>query len=392
MAKIYNKIVESTTEPSKEDLWLKEGKIKKFKNGWEDISGGSNTNTGEESVDIKDVLENEWLYLSYFLRGDKVDVTKEQSDALKNIKILTIKSGQNIGDGYYIDNPGYLPLKFKFQKVILPQNHGDYTDYKCYYQWSSQETVSYMPDKTKIILGSTLNLQSNSIVLDSEQDFDFDITDLHISDENLSTYYISQASSGGGYTTYEAEDETYMYKLDNIILESLGSQGNDKGNVYFEKREVTVWDTEADENKQVKILEGKVYGLGTAAYKNVEDLQVSSVPKLRNTVSANYSDFGDAIYNGEVSKFLAKIESYGQGIEIYLQSAETGEYVNVTTLAGSSTEKTIFYLELEILMPGMGRLKVLDNNYYDNATIPWSKDLMLIEIRNGNNVKISKYY
>lgn len=39
MAKIYNKIVESTTEPSKEDLWLKEGKIKKFKNGWEDIFG-----------------------------------------------------------------------------------------------------------------------------------------------------------------------------------------------------------------------------------------------------------------------------------------------------------------------------------------------------------------
>lgn len=43
MAKIYNKIVESTTEPSKEDLWLKEGKIKKFKNGWEDISGESST-------------------------------------------------------------------------------------------------------------------------------------------------------------------------------------------------------------------------------------------------------------------------------------------------------------------------------------------------------------
>lgn len=132
--------------------------------------------------------------------------------------------------------------------------------------------------------------------------------------------------------------------------------------------------------------------LGTAAYKNVEDLQVSSVPKLRDTVSANYSDFGDAIYNGEVSKFLAKIESYGQSIEIYLQSVGTGEYVNVTTLAGSSTEKTIFYLELEILMPGMGRLKVLNNNYSDNATIPWSNDLMLIEIRNGNNVKISRYY
>ena len=133
--------------------------------------------------------------------------------------------------------------------------------------------------------------------------------------------------------------------------------------------------------------------LGTAAYKDVEDLQVSSVPKLRDTISANYSDFGDAIYNGEVSKFLAKIESYGQSIEIYLQNSENGEYVNVTTLAGSTTEKTIFYLELEILMPGIGRLKVLNNNNYSViATIPWYKSLMLIEIRNGNNVKISRYY
>lgn len=38
MALIYNKIVESNTEPSPNDLWLKDGKLKHYKGGWKDIS------------------------------------------------------------------------------------------------------------------------------------------------------------------------------------------------------------------------------------------------------------------------------------------------------------------------------------------------------------------
>jgi hypothetical protein len=65
MAKIYNKIVESTTEPSKEDLWLKEGKIKKFKNGWEDISGSS------EDIPTKlSELENDTNYAKDIIKGE----------------------------------------------------------------------------------------------------------------------------------------------------------------------------------------------------------------------------------------------------------------------------------------------------------------------------------
>lgn len=60
MAKIYNKIVESTTEPSKEDLWLKEGKIKKFKNGWEDISGKSDVKIPKKVSE----LENDSNYVT----------------------------------------------------------------------------------------------------------------------------------------------------------------------------------------------------------------------------------------------------------------------------------------------------------------------------------------
>lgn len=41
MALIYNKIVESNVEPSPNDLWLKDGKLKHYKGGWKDISGKS---------------------------------------------------------------------------------------------------------------------------------------------------------------------------------------------------------------------------------------------------------------------------------------------------------------------------------------------------------------
>ena len=66
MAKIYNKIVESTTEPSKEDLWLKEGKIKKFKNGWEDISGKSDVKIPTKVSE----LENDSNYAKDIIKGE----------------------------------------------------------------------------------------------------------------------------------------------------------------------------------------------------------------------------------------------------------------------------------------------------------------------------------
>lgn len=40
MSKVYNKIVQSNTEPSKNDIWLKDGQMKTFgKEGWKPVSG-----------------------------------------------------------------------------------------------------------------------------------------------------------------------------------------------------------------------------------------------------------------------------------------------------------------------------------------------------------------
>lgn len=39
MAKIFDKIVQSATEPSKNDIWLKDGQLKAFQNGqWKSLS------------------------------------------------------------------------------------------------------------------------------------------------------------------------------------------------------------------------------------------------------------------------------------------------------------------------------------------------------------------
>lgn len=85
MAKIYNKIVESTTEPSKEDLWLKEGKIKKFKNGWEDISEKSDvkipTKVSELENDSEFVRDSSLGTAAYKSVEEIVELVKQSINA-----------------------------------------------------------------------------------------------------------------------------------------------------------------------------------------------------------------------------------------------------------------------------------------------------------------------
>lgn len=56
MAVIYNNIVQSETEPSTNSLWLKDGKLKIYKNGWQDIAGGF-TNKEEFESQVQQVVE-----------------------------------------------------------------------------------------------------------------------------------------------------------------------------------------------------------------------------------------------------------------------------------------------------------------------------------------------
>lgn len=53
MAKIFDKIVQSATEPSKNDIWLKDGQLNAFQNGqWKSLglqdAGGADFVTAEE--------------------------------------------------------------------------------------------------------------------------------------------------------------------------------------------------------------------------------------------------------------------------------------------------------------------------------------------------------
>lgn len=229
--------------------------------------------TKEEDIpNLNDIVPRDWNYLEGFLEGNKINITKEESDKLKETKLLTISQYNYLGDDRTMIDPTAFPIKFLFSKVVIPMYYDDYTEYKCFYQWSSQELVSYISNNETINLGSTLNLVSNSIYSDNEDlDFDFDITEVRLVSTNLSTYKIPKSTDGGGFIVGEYEDGAYMSKLDNIILEKIGyDYYAQKGNVYFEKESKYV--EGPDGSEQVQVLKAKVHGLGTAAYKSVEEI------------------------------------------------------------------------------------------------------------------------
>lgn len=92
MSKVYNKIVQSNTEPSKNDVWLKDGQMKTFgKEGWKTVGGGSplDANTPiKESVDGTELIpifdgENKAVNINELVKGGKevyyIDVEKYKS-------------------------------------------------------------------------------------------------------------------------------------------------------------------------------------------------------------------------------------------------------------------------------------------------------------------------
>lgn len=65
MSKVYNKIVQSNTEPSKNDIWLKDGQMKTFgKEGWKPVgggvSGGNNESVGDKEIYVLDATRTDY--------------------------------------------------------------------------------------------------------------------------------------------------------------------------------------------------------------------------------------------------------------------------------------------------------------------------------------------
>lgn len=80
MSKVYNKVVQSNTEPSKNDIWLKDGQMKTFgKEGWKPIGGGSSLDANtpiKESVDGTELVpifdgENKAVSITELIKGGK---------------------------------------------------------------------------------------------------------------------------------------------------------------------------------------------------------------------------------------------------------------------------------------------------------------------------------
>lgn len=113
MSKVYNKIVQSNTEPSKNDVWLKDGQMKTFgKEGWKPVGGGSSLDDNtpiKESVDGTELVpifdgENKAVSVNELIKGGKevyfldIDNYKTTEDfnnlkaAVNSNKIIIIKN------------------------------------------------------------------------------------------------------------------------------------------------------------------------------------------------------------------------------------------------------------------------------------------------------------
>lgn len=92
MSKVYNKVVQSNTEPSKNDIWLKDGQMKTFgKEGWKPVGGGSSLDANtpiKDSIDGTELVpifdgENKAVNINELVKGGKevyyVDVEKYKS-------------------------------------------------------------------------------------------------------------------------------------------------------------------------------------------------------------------------------------------------------------------------------------------------------------------------
>lgn len=96
MAKIFDKIVQSATEPSKNDIWLKDGQLKAFQNGqWESLSpqgqGGQGGGEVPGEVSSEHPVKIIELTQEEVMTGKELDITVEEY--LKHSWIIRAKNG-----------------------------------------------------------------------------------------------------------------------------------------------------------------------------------------------------------------------------------------------------------------------------------------------------------
>lgn len=125
MSKVYNKIVQSNTEPSKNDIWLKDGQMKTFgKEGWKPIGGrvseGNNESVGDKEIYVLDATRTDYETL--------FNEVSEAWDSNKQIILNYMPEGYNVQIFDTLLTRGYKEedsIVFGAGPVIMPHFYGN---------------------------------------------------------------------------------------------------------------------------------------------------------------------------------------------------------------------------------------------------------------------------
>lgn len=125
MSKVYNKIVQSNTEPSKNDIWLKDGQMKTFgKEGWKPVGGGvsegNNESVGDKEIYVLDATRTDYETL--------FNEVSEAWDSNKQIILNYMPGGYNVPIFDTLLTRGYKgedSIVLSAGPVIMPHFYGN---------------------------------------------------------------------------------------------------------------------------------------------------------------------------------------------------------------------------------------------------------------------------
>lgn len=213
MSKIYTKIVQSNTEPSKNDIWLKDGQMKTFgKEGWKPVGGGvsegNNESVGDKEIYVLDATRTDYETL--------FNEVSEAWDSNKQIILNYMPEGYNVQIFDTLLTRCYKEedsIVFGAGPVIIPSSYGS----SCY----------MTPILIIIIFKDNITINDTSISEFTEESIGYI---RYLSDDRI---YLSSHGDGTEFLsddgTYKpistSNNEPYIFEysedLKNIDLEGL---------------------------------------------------------------------------------------------------------------------------------------------------------------------------
>lgn len=254
MSKVYNKIVQSNTEPSKNDVWLKDGQMKTFgKEGWKPIGGGSSldantpikeTLTGDELIPVFDG-ENKMVNVSSIIKNSP-QIVKSLEDidnlnlaagtffsvASNNKKISKFEELYQITENDYVVEENRIKLDnltiidkiiFNLGQNIVTGNYYDFSianESACIGDINNIIEISFSIVNDKITITTTTNNGQNTIFSDKIRYLTQEVSD-NINNilEKETFYYL-------GNSSFNNPSEGMINYLNKIFIIYTGTEKN----------------------------------------------------------------------------------------------------------------------------------------------------------------------